>query len=203
MKRSSLLLAGGLGTRLNGEEKALLPFGDGVLIENTLRILDEVSDEVVISLRDESQAQQFLSYIKGRKLVFDVIENAGPLAGMLEGFREAEGEYIFVVACDMPFLDSGVINNLFEVAEGHDAVVPVSSDSKKEPLHSVYHRPSLFPLIAECIEDGDRFVLAPVFKLDDVIYVNKSEIKSNVEHKVFANINYPEDMEMLNDSEDL
>jgi len=204
MTRSTLLLAGGLGTRLNGKEKALLPFGDGVLIENSLRVLDDVSDEVIISLRDESQIQHLSSYIKGRKVVFDSIRNAGPLAGILEGFREAKGEYVFVVACDMPFLNTDFINSLFEMAEGHDAVIPIGPNGKKEPLHSVYHRRFLLPLIKECIDAGDRFVLAPVLKLNDVVYLDKNENKSESgESRYFTNINYPEDMDMLNNSGDV
>jgi molybdopterin-guanine dinucleotide biosynthesis protein A len=199
MKRTSLLLAGGLGTRLNGKEKALLPFGDGVLIENTLKTLDAVSDEVIISLRDKSQVEYFAPYIQGRKIVTDTIINAGPLVGILDGFMEATGDYIFVVACDMPFIDSGIINRLFEIAEGHDAVIPISSSGKKEPLHSVYCRKSLIPLISGSIKQGDRFVMAPVLGLDDVIYVGKNELEQNGGRDIFANINSPEDMEMLND----
>ncbi|WP_406661137.1 molybdenum cofactor guanylyltransferase [Methanolobus sp. ZRKC3] len=204
MKRSSLLLAGGLGTRLNGKEKALLPFKEGALIENTLRVLDEVSDEVVISLRDESQVQYFSSYLQGRKTVTDSIRNIGPLAGMLEGFRKAEGEYILVVACDMPFLDSDILNELFEMVQGHDAVVPVSPGGKKEPLHAVYRRDPMISLIDESIGEGDRFVLSPVLKLSDVIYMDKTELKEiGGQLRTFANINSPEDMEMLNDNEEL
>jgi molybdopterin-guanine dinucleotide biosynthesis protein A len=203
MKRTSLLLAGGLGTRLNGKEKALLPFGDGVLIENTLKILDAVSDEVIISLRDKSQVEYFAPYIQGRKIVTDTIINAGPLVGILDGFMEATGDYIFVVACDMPFIDSGIINRLFEIAVGHDAVIPISPRGKKEPLHSVYCRKSLIPLISGSIKQGDRFVMAPVLGLDDVVYVEMNELEQNGGRDIFANINSPEDMEMLNDVGDL
>ena len=139
MKRSSLLLAGGLGTRFNGKEKALLPLGDITFIENSLQVLDEVSDEVIVSLRDEFQVRSFSSYTVGRKIVTDSIMNRGPLAGMLEGFRASTGDYVFVVACDMPFLNPDVIDVLFEVAEGHDALIPVGGDGKKEPLLEDFH----------------------------------------------------------------
>ena len=58
MISSSLLLAGGLGTRMNGREKALMMLEDSTLLERSLSVLDDVSDEVIISLRDEQAGSE-------------------------------------------------------------------------------------------------------------------------------------------------
>jgi len=196
--RSSILLAGGLGTRLNGYEKALLPLDEGTFIENTLQVLESVSDEVVVSFRDEEQLDLFREYVCGKETVIDKLRNIGPLGGMLEGFKKASGEYIFVVACDMPYLNGELINLLFEVSEGHDAVLPINVSGQKEPLHAVYRRKPMLSEIKSCVDKGLRSVMAPVSALDDVLFLESEEIsKIDKDLLSFTNINTPRDMNML------
>ncbi|QLC49548.1 molybdenum cofactor guanylyltransferase [Methanolobus zinderi] len=196
--RSSILLAGGLGTRLNGYEKALLPLEEGTFIENTLQVLESVSDEVVVSFRDEEQLDLFREYVCGKETVIDKLRNIGPLGGMLEGFKKASGEYVFVVACDMPYLNGELINLLFERLEGHDAVLPVNSSGQKEPLHAVYRRKPMLSETKRCVGEGLRSVMAPVSALDDVLFLESEEIsKIDKDLLSFTNINTARDMDML------
>jgi molybdopterin-guanine dinucleotide biosynthesis protein A len=198
MKRSSILLAGGLGSRLGGREKALLSLNNSTFIGNALQVLDRVCDEAIISFRDKCQLRQFGTYVCGRKTVLDTIHRAGPLAGMLEGFKEASGEYVLVVACDMPYLNSDVIDLLFRVAEGHDAVVPVGASGKKEPLHAVYKRVPMLRAIEMSLREGDRFVMSPVLKLDDVLFLEAGDLDDiDKELMTFININTPEDLDNI------
>jgi molybdopterin-guanine dinucleotide biosynthesis protein A len=201
MKRSSLLLAGGLGTRLEGREKALLLLNGNTFIENTLRVLDRVCDEVIISFRDEAQLRQFGEYAHERKTVLDTLQHAGPLAGMLEGFRAASGEYLLVVACDMPYINADVIDRLFKLADGHDAVVPVGASGKKEPLHAVYKKLPMLHAIEVSLLEGDRFAMSPVLKLKDVMFPEVRSLDDlGKEGITFININTPEDLAKLKDN---
>ncbi|KXS41009.1 MAG: molybdopterin-guanine dinucleotide biosynthesis protein [Methanolobus sp. T82-4] len=196
--RSSVLLAGGLGTRLNGYEKALLPLDGGTFIENTLQVLESVSDEVIVSFRDEEQLDLFQEYVRGKRTVTDQLRNIGPLGGMLEGFKKASGEYVFVVACDMPYLNRELISLLFERSGGHDAVLPVNNSGKNEPLHAVYRRRPMLSEIEKCVDKGLRSVMAPVSALDDVLFLESAEIsKIDKDLLSFTNINTARDMDML------
>ncbi|WP_406657857.1 molybdenum cofactor guanylyltransferase [Methanolobus sp. ZRKC2] len=198
MKKSSLLLAGGLGTRLNGYEKALLPLKDGTFIENTLKVLDRVSDEVIISFRDEKQLLLFEEYTHGRETVVDILRNVGPLAGMLEGFKKASYDYIFVAACDMPYLNGEVVELLFDMCEDHDAVIPVNTSEQKEPLHAVYRRKPMLAAIENSLREGNLSVMSPVSRLDDVLFLESEEI-TTIDKGImtFTNINTPGDMDAL------
>lgn len=195
MKRSSLLLAGGLGTRLNGREKALMMYQESTLLERSLEVLDDVSDEVIVSLRDEDQLQQFSEYLDDRKIVTDTIRNAGPLAGMLAGFERASGEYVFTVACDMPFLNGELIDVMFGMIGEHDALIPISEYGMKEPLHAIYRRDVMLKAIELSLADGNRSILAPVSSLDNVLYLDSEAIRSiDKDLKSFVNINTPSDV---------
>lgn len=192
------MLAGGLGTRLQGREKALLPLKGSTFIENTLQVLETVCEEVIISFRDEAQRKHFGSYARGRNTVLDTMQNTGPLAGMLEGFRAARGEYVFVTACDMPYISPDIIELMFRMAEGHDAVVPVSASGTREPLHAVYRRVPMLRAIEASLQGGNRFAMSPVLELDDVLYPG-AEVFCHAGKGLmsFANINTPEDLEKL------
>jgi molybdopterin-guanine dinucleotide biosynthesis protein A len=195
IERSSLLLAGGLGTRMNGREKALMMFENDTLLERSLSILDDVSDEVIVSLRDEKQVQDFSSYLQDRTVVTDRIRNVGPLAGMLAGFESACGEYVFTVACDMPYLNRALIDMMFNMVGEHDALIPISEYGTKEPLHAVYRKDTMLEAIEKALEEGNRSILSPVSFLENVIYLDSEIIRTiDQDFKSFVNINAPSDM---------
>ena len=193
--RTSLLLAGGLGTRMNGREKALMMLEDSTLLERSLSVLDDMSDEVIVSLRDEEQVREFSPYLQERKIVTDRIRNAGPLAGMLAGFERAEGDYVFTVACDMPYLNRTLIDMMFDMVGEHEALIPVSEYGTKEPLHAVYKRDVMLEAIENALGEGSRSILSPVSFLNDVIFLDAEVIKTiDRDFKSFVNVNTPEDM---------
>ncbi|MFP4654846.1 MAG: molybdenum cofactor guanylyltransferase [Methanohalobium sp.] len=190
MMRSVLILSGGQGRRLGYMEKALIPFGNNTLIEHIIKSFENLIGDIIISVRDEKQKKILEPYIGRRTIVTDRYKGTGPLAGMLEGFRAAKGEYVFVVACDMPFINADVINMLFESANEHDAALPIWDDGNVEPLHAVYRRQTFVVEIEEAIKRNERFVLAPVHHLNDIIYVDMDKIRNfDPELKTFLNIN--------------
>lgn len=198
MKRSALILAGGKGTRLGEREKALLTYEDRTLLERAMDVLGQMVDEVIVSVRDQKQQEAFSQYVRGVRLLCDKYQGKGPLAGMLEGLLAASGNYVFVVACDMPFLQSDVIDLLFTEAEGHDAAVPIWTDGRKEPLHAVYDRKQLVPAIERSIQNGDNRVMAAVSQLHDIKLIGMDRIKLiDLELLSFSNINTPKDLEKI------
>jgi molybdopterin-guanine dinucleotide biosynthesis protein A len=201
MIRSSLILAGGRARRFENKEKALIPFRGKTVIEHTIDVLEELSDEIIVSIRDDNQKHVLTDFVGNRTMVVDRYCDVGPLAGMLEGFKAAKGEYVFVTACDMPYPDAGVIRLLFECARGHDAAVPKWEDGRMEPLCAVYRTAPMVREIEKAVKNGDRFILAPVFKLKDVMYVDMEKIRRiDPELRMFVNINTMEDMERLSES---
>jgi len=198
MIRSSLILAGGRARRLGYKEKALISFKGKTIIEHTMDVLDGVAGEIIVSIGNEGQKHILNDYVGNRCMVVDRYPDVGPLAGMLEGFKAAKGEYVFVTACDMPYLNAKIVRLLFECASGHDAALPRWEDGRMEPLCAVYRTGPMLSEIEKAIEGGERFILAPIFKLDDVAFVDMERIrKVDPELRTFMNINTQEDMEKL------
>lgn len=200
--RSAIILAGGRGRRMGVVEKALLEFEGKTILEHLLENLFLVVDEVILSVRDTSQKEKLMPVrekFPDREIsfCFDVLEDAGPLEGIRTGLLESRSEYSFVCAGDMPFVNPKVVNLLFEKASGHDAAIPKWNEKMFEPLHAVYSR-KMLPEIERAFKRGKHSVLAPVFQMKEVVFVEVSEIRElDPELRTFANINTVEDLESM------
>ena len=196
--RSALILAGGRGRRLGYKEKALIPLKGRTILEHNLDLLEGLVDEVIISMRDDEQKSILGEYTGNQPIVVDRYTDVGPLAGILEGLNATEGEYVFITACDMPFLNSEVVEMLFDRARDHDAAVPVWENEILEPLHAIYRTKPMAIETEKAIKSGDKIALAPIFKLKDVVFVDMGEVRAlDPELRTFININTIEDMAQI------
>ncbi|MHC1754543.1 MAG: molybdenum cofactor guanylyltransferase [Methanosarcina sp.] len=204
--RSAIVLAGGRGRRMGLVEKALLEFEGKTILERLLENLFRVVDEVILSVRDASQKEKLVPVLekfpsREIRFCFDTLDDAGPLEGIRAGLLESRSEYSFICAGDMPFVNFRVVDMLFEKAEGHDAALPRWDDRMFEPLHAVYSR-KLIPEIEKAFEKGKHSVLAPVFQMQDVIFVEVSKIREiDFKLRTFVNINTIRDIESITGSE--
>lgn len=200
--KSAIILAGGKGRRMGMVEKSLLEFQGKTILERLLENLFLVVDEVILSLRDATQKEKFKQVLekfstREIRFCFDILQDAGPLEGIRAGLLEARSEYSFVCAGDMPFINPEVVYLLFKKAIGHDAALPSWDDGKFEPLHAVYSK-KLISEIEKALEKGKHSVLAPVFEMKDVMFINISEVRAiDPQLKTFVNINNVSDLENI------
>ncbi|MBP1153720.1 MULTISPECIES: molybdenum cofactor guanylyltransferase [unclassified Paenibacillus] len=146
---TGLILAGGPNTRMNGDPKALLPFGGGALIERQIQIMREICQEVIVVTRDPAPLLRLLN--KEVRIITDYFFGKGPLAGMHAGFSLAKHGQIWVVGCEMPFPSIKAAELLLESIEnGYDAALPYMNGSLY-PLHAVYDKACAGP-IADLLE---------------------------------------------------
>lgn len=195
MHFTSLILAGGKAQRLDNREKALLLLDGTPFLEVITDSLKTVSSEIIVSLRDKGQMDLLSPLLENSKVVFDSLRGKGPLAGILEGFKASSNEYVFVTACDMPFVNLEVIDYLFNAAQGHDAALIRNIDGRFQSIYAVYRAKAMIPEIEKSLAEGKNFILAPVFELEDVVAVDISEIrKIDPELKCLVNINTVQDL---------
>lgn len=197
MSYSALILAGGKGSRLGYQEKALIDINGKPLIAFVIESMAKVVDNVIISVRDREQGELLKFHLSGCRFAYDTYKNRGPLAGILSGIEACEDEYCFIAACDMPFINENVVKMLFRKSENYDAAIPCHNDGFLEPLHAVYRCKPMIRETKKAIECGETIILAPVFKLH-VNYVDMDEIKRiDPMLRTFMNINTYEDIQEL------
>jgi molybdopterin-guanine dinucleotide biosynthesis protein A len=154
-------------------------------------------DELIVSVRDEQQRNRVFPYLPdgSNTFVYDELRDIGPLAGILPALRAARGEYVVIVACDMPFISTRAIELLFASAKGHDAAVPAGDDGFLAPLHAVNRREPMIRPVEESVRKGERRIAAPLKYLGDVVYVPAAEIrKVDPGLNTFLNVNRAEDL---------
>jgi molybdopterin-guanine dinucleotide biosynthesis protein A len=182
---TGIILAGGESRRM-GRDKSFLEKDGRPLIAHIIDLYAGLFEQTIIVT---NTPERYRSY--GVELVKDVLDIRGPLTGIYSGLLRSRSEYGFVAACDMPFLNPGLIAYMGTVATGRDAVVP-RYDGYLEPLHAVY-RKGLLPVIEAQLATGDRRIRS-IFDRIDVRYLTEEEIgRFDPERRSFKNVNTPEE----------
>lgn len=111
------ILAGGKSLRM-GQEKLLLPFRDGTVIQ----AISEALLPLVERLRLIGRAP--IPGVPGTATP-DLHPGLGPLSGIHTALATAEADRVLVVACDLPFVTTAFLRGLVEgLAPELEAVVP-------------------------------------------------------------------------------
>ncbi|MFA4955593.1 MAG: molybdenum cofactor guanylyltransferase [Candidatus Methanoperedens sp.] len=197
MAYSAIILAGGRGKRIGNREKSMMVINGQPLITYVIKSLENVVDEIIISVRDKAQGELLDTILQGYTYSFDEFENKGPLSGILSGLTLCRNEFCFIAACDMPFINENVVKMLFRLSAAHDAVIPRWEDGFLEPLHAVYRCKPMIRESRKAIELGENTILAPINRIN-VNYRGIETIrKIDPNLRTFININTPEDMERI------
>ena len=185
---SVAVLAGGQSTRM-GRNKAFLQVGDRSIIE---RILDRVmglTDDLFIGTNVPEQYEQF-----GLRLVKDVYPDKAALGGIYSAIHAARHSRVLVVACDMPFLNTELLQYLIDLAPQVDVVAPLIEPPQPETTHAVYSKNCLGPIESRLLRNKLRVI--GFFDDVSVRYVSRLEAAKYDPHlSSFLNINFPEDWE--------
>ena len=182
---TGVILAGGASSRM-GSNKALLPSRGGRFIEAIHRQMTSLFRDVLI-VTNTPEAFEFLPC----RMVPDLVPGMGALSGIHSGLRHSGAPHVFVVGCDMPYLDAGLVRHIASLA-GESTVVVPESDRGLEPLHALYGRDALGP-----IEDALRSGKGRILSLFDNVRVRKlgrEEVaRFDPTFRSFRNINTPEE----------
>ncbi len=147
----AVILCGG-GSRRMGRNKAFLPVGGRPLIDRQIALLQRVFDGVLLVTRSPGEYAHL-----GLPLVEDARPEHGSIVGIFSGLRAVDGRAAFFVACDMPFLNEGLLRFMAQRADCHDVVIP-ESPKGLEPTHAVYSKACLAPMAAQ-MDRGDLKII--------------------------------------------
>jgi len=121
----------------------------------------------------------------------------GPLAGLCTGLRRSEYGWNLFVACDMPYAERSVFNNLIRraVAGRAEAVVPFIK-GRWQPLCAAYHR-SCLPKMEATLRNSTGAVCS-IFSEINVEPMEESELGGAAFcDRVFRNMNAAEDWQEI------
>ena len=182
---TGIILAGGASSRM-GSNKALLPHPGGRFVEAIHRQMASLFDTVLLVTNTPEQ----FDFLPCRK-VKDLVPGMGALSGIHSGLYHSADPFVFVAACDMPYLNPDLIRHLASRTEGNDVVVPEGTNGL-EPLHAVYGKSAL-AAIEEALHAGKGRVVS-FFEKVNVQKISAAEVsRFDPDFRSFRNINTPED----------
>ena len=176
--------AGGQSTRM-GDDKALKPFLGRPLIQRLIDRLAPIADEIMVTTnRPEDYSflntsiRPFGHSVQRFRLVSDLKPGRGALGGLYTAIASAANPVVAVVACDMPFASTSLIETASRllVEEEEVDIVIAKSEEGYEPLHAVYRRETCLPAIASAI-DADQWKVTAWFPRVNVRVLTHEEIQ--------------------------
>lgn len=169
--RAGVVLAGGFSTRFGDRDKALARVGGDPMLARVVTRLSRAVDRVVVSCRPDQRDSFDAALDAGDDLRFalDPEPDRGPLAGIRSSFEGIETDYAAVVACDMPWLDPGFLDALFERARGRDAAVPELGGDRCQPAQAVYRTDAALSVARERLAADRRSLRGALDDLDAVV----------------------------------
>ena len=153
MPVTGVILAGGRGTRMDGQDKGLLDYHGQSLVEYIVALFAPQVDELILNVnRNEDFYAKF-----GYPVIADSISGyAGPLAGMFAGLEQATHEQVVFIPCDSPVVPDDLVTRLLGAARQSGSPVAVAHDGRRlQPLHALVNRNRLSSL-RDYLASGER-----------------------------------------------
>ena len=185
---TAVILAGGRGSRLGGQDKGLLMLHGKPFCAHQLEALRPQVAEVLLNVNrnHDRYAQLGITLVDDRLSDFQ-----GPLAGIHAALTQIKTDYLLSVPCDAPNIPPDYAQRMLEAAQRQQQKIAVAHDGEREqPVYLLLHR-SLFDSLTEYLSAGDR-------KIDrwyqaagyvQVLFEDRKEM--------FVNANTPEELEAV------
>ena len=200
-ERSGVVLAGGHSRRFGQQDKALAELDGEPMLKRVVERTSPVVDELLVSCREAQRArfEAVLDSAAGSvEFVTDPEPGAGPLAGVNAALAHTSGEYVAVVACDIPAVDPEFLAFLFEQASGREAAVPRLQDGTPQPALAVYQAAAMRRVSTALLDDGVRRFRSALEELD-VCFVAPEGVEARTGWHTLRNVNTPEELAQLED----
>jgi molybdopterin-guanine dinucleotide biosynthesis protein A len=205
---TGVILAGGENKRMP-VLKAFIEVEGKKIIERNLKLMSQLFKEIFI-VTNQPEAYLYLRI----PLFGDIYNIRGPMTGVFTALVNSSTPWVFISACDMPFLNERLIRYMYSKKNNFDAVVPRFTYSPKIPLNKwkyravkgktrtnyteplfAFYSKSLLLLMEKAILAG-KPAIKDFLKNKKVKYITVKEIKEvDPEGKSFVNLNTPEDIE--------
>jgi molybdenum cofactor guanylyltransferase len=153
---TGLVLAGGLGRRMDGADKGLQLLEGHMLVTHVVERLAPQVGTLLVSANRNGDTYAGLGY----PVVADLIDGfAGPLAGIHAGLNACATPLLSTAPCDTPFLPADLVARLADGLARQDAKLAIARcEGRLHPVFALMRREVLNGLAAH-IASGQRKLL--------------------------------------------
>jgi molybdopterin-guanine dinucleotide biosynthesis protein A len=173
-----------------GMEKAALRIGDEALLARIVRRLRLALPKVYVV-----GPPHLAALAPGAPVIPDETPGIGPLGGLSTALAHAPSQRIFVMGCDMPFVEPALVRAMMRYAARYSGadVVALRTPRGLEPLHAVYAQ-TCATAIRERLDAADGKSLGALLERLHVKELPASEVaRYDPSGRSTFNANSPED----------
>ncbi|MFG6687328.1 molybdenum cofactor guanylyltransferase [Mariniflexile sp. HNIBRBA6329] len=178
---TGIILSGGKSSRM-GNDKGFLLYDGKPFVQHSIEVLMPLVSRIMIVSNSEDYD------IFGLERIEDVIENAGPLAGIYSGLKQSSTAYNLVLSCDIPLIKTDILKKLIEAIDDEAEVIQIESQHRNMPLIALYKK-TCEHIFLDLLNAGERRLQ---------FAVNQCKVKNvvldNEEACFTKNINTPEQL---------
>lgn len=154
---TGVILAGGRGARMGGQDKGQVQWQGKAMIEYPLACLSQVCKSVVVSANrhiDDYKhiAARFpsldISIVRDDAGISDIDDYKGPLAGLLAAAFQCRTPYLILLPCDTPQVSTKWLEALLYCHQDSEALICVTHDGQQlQPLHGIFSVESILQTV--------------------------------------------------------
>lgn len=180
---TGVILAGGKGRRMGGQDKGWLELHGRPLVEHLLTALrPQVATVLINANRHQARYRQY-----GYPVISDtLLDYQGPLAGFAAAMQAVSSAYLVTVPCDAPYFAADGVQRLWNALQTQQAELAVAHDGTRlQPVHALLPV-RLLPSLQAFLAQGGRKV--------DLWYAQHSMALADFSDspRMFMNSNTPE-----------
>lgn len=181
---TAVILAGGQGRRMGGQDKGLIEFSGRSLAEILIEKLTRQSVAVLVNAnRNQAEYEKF-----GVEVISDTLADfQGPLAGFASAMNSVNSRFILTLPCDSPLLVDDYVQRFIDNHNNTGAAITVAHDGERlQPVHALI-RVDLIDSLLNFLQSGERKI-DRWYALHDFTHTDFSDCAD-----MFRNINTPQD----------
>lgn len=185
-----LILSGGKSSRM-GKDKGALSYHGKTQVSYLYDLLDGITEKTFISCRSDQVKEE---HLQDFPRIEDKYIGFGPTGGILSAFHHEPNASWLVLACDMPFINEAVVEELIEKRNPYRLASCFYNGEKKwpEPLCAIYE-----PKAAQKL----GYYLAMGKPCPRKVLMNsRIELLTPPEERILQNANTPKDFETIQNS---
>ncbi|MDQ6954473.1 MAG: molybdenum cofactor guanylyltransferase [Mariprofundaceae bacterium] len=184
---TAVVLTGGESQRM-GADKAMVLLDGKPLLEHVLENITPLFSQMLVSVHT---LRPDLKYVQ----IVDDAEGRGPMVGIQCALEEAKTDWVFVIACDMPFVSTVLIQTLANKRESFAAVVPYVFD-RPQPLFAFYSKTCLVNMQVR-MKQGQRSMIRLLAELDTYILSEQQVKRIDPKLRSFISLDTVEDVNKM------
>ena len=170
-----------------GRDKGLITYNGLTLVEHAIKALEPFCSELLISSNSITYKRFKLPTIK------DSFSGYGPMAGIYEGLKYANNNWVLVTTCDMPNINKEAIEILISsINETYNGFV-ATFQGRIQPLFACYHK-RMLPIFKDCL-DAKSLKMMSLLEQGNTKIISMDQLAKN-HPDLFANINTQSDLKL-------